>query len=252
MKNKKNIFILIVIIILISIITFLKFQKIALETIGNENKLPIHSVETKNKEIALTFDINWAEKDYLPDILNLLEKYNVKATFFIIGKWVNYTDENLKNLKLINEKGHDIGNHSYIHPNFSGLSDELIEKEIVRTEKIIYDAIGVKTNLFRFPSGDYSNNAIKKVESMGYIPIQWNVDSVDWREDGKDKEYKRVKDKIKEGAIVLYHNNAKYTVDNVERLIKELKNEGYSFKKVSEMVEKENYYIDSEGIQHKK
>lgn len=252
MKGKRNIFLLIGAIILIISFVYVRYQKMSLETVATEKKLPIHCIESEEKEIALTFDINWAEKDYLKNILDVLDKYDVKATFFIIGKWVNYTDENLKNLKIINEKGHEIGNHSYIHPNFSGLRDDLIEKEIIKTEKVIYEATGVKTTLFRFPSGDYSNNSLRKVESMGYIPIQWNIDSVDWREDGKEKEYKRVKDKVKEGSIILYHNNAKYTVENVDKLIRELKKDGYSFKKVGEMIYKDSYYIDSQGIQHKK
>ena len=95
-----------------------------LDVFVSEKKLPIHSVNTEEKSIALTFDVNWAEKEYLNDILNIMDKYNVKGTFFVMGKWVNYPKENEDKLKLIYERGHEIGNHSYMHPNFLKISPD--------------------------------------------------------------------------------------------------------------------------------
>lgn len=224
----------------------------SLDAFAKEKSLPIHSINTEEKNIALTFDINWAEKDYLSDILNIMDKYNVKGTFFMMGKWIDCTEENAEKLKLIQEKGHEIGNHSYIHPNFSEISGDKIEKEIKKTEETIKKVTGEETKLFRFPSGDYNDAAVKKVIELGYIPIQWDADSVDWRQDGEKQEYERVRKKVKPGSITLFHNNAKYTPKNLDRIIKELKDEGYEFKKVGEMIYKEDYYIDSNGVQHKK
>lgn len=218
----------------------------------SEKKLPIHSVNTKEKSVALTFDVNWAEKEYLNDILNIMEKYNVKGTFFVMGKWVNYPKENADKLKLIYERGHEIGNHSYIHPNFSKISPDKIENEIKKTEETIKEITGEETKLFRFPSGDYNNLSVEKVLELGYIPIQWDTDSVDWKQDGEQIEYDRVIKKVKPGSIILYHNNAKYTPKNLEKLIKKLKDDGYTFKKVGEMIYKEDFYIDLNGIQNKK
>ena len=103
----------------------------------------------------------------------------------------------------IDERGHEIGNHSYIHPSFTKISHERMADEIKKTEDIIYDATGRKTKLFRFPSGDYNEDALEYVRSLGYNVIQWDVDSVDWKEAGAEVEYNRVMKNIKEGSIIL-------------------------------------------------
>lgn len=215
-------------------------------------KLPIYSVDSEEKVIALTFDINWAETDYLKSILDTLDKYNVKATFFIMGRWANYSEENTEKLKMIYESGNEIGNHSYIHPDFKSISEERMIQELKRADDIIYEIIGEKPKLFRFPSGSYSEKAVEVVTKAGYMPIQWDVDSVDWKELGEDIEYKRVVDNVKPGSIVLFHNNCKYTPNNLDKIIKKLQDEGYTFMPVGDMVIKENFIIDEKGIQHRK
>lgn len=215
-------------------------------------KIPIYSVDSEEKVVALTFDINWAETDYLKSILDILDKYNVKATFFIMGRWANYSEENTEKLKDIYKRGNEIGNHSYIHPDFKSISEERMLNELKKADDTIYEIIGEKTKLFRFPSGSYSERAIEVVTRAGYIPIQWNVDSVDWKELGEEVEYKKVINNVGPGSIVLFHNNAKYTPSNLERIIEKLQNEGYVFKPVGDMVIKENFIIDEKGIQHRK
>ena len=216
------------------------------------NELPIFKVEREDKVMSLTFDINWAETDYINSILDTLDKYNVKATFFIMGAWVNYSDENLNKLKLIDERGHEIGNHSYLHPSFTKIGESKIREELKKTDEIIENTIGKKPKLFRFPSGDYNDLSCRIVKEAGYIPIQWDADSVDWKEQGEEVEYSRVKKKIKPGSIVLFHNNAKYTPRNLEKLLKEFSEEGYKFMPVGELIYTENAYIDKNGIQIRK
>lgn len=213
---------------------------------------PIYSVDTDEKVVSLTFDVNWAEKDNLPRILDVLDKYNIKGTFFVIGKWVNDSEENSDKLKRLSERGHEIGNHSYIHPMFTKINDSRIQDELKKTDEIIEKYTGEKTKLFRFPSGDYNKECLKRVRNLGYMAIQWNVDSVDWKELGADVEYNRVMKGVKPGSIILFHNNAKYTPDNLDRIIKELKDQGYAFKPVGEMIYYENYFVDKDGRQHKK
>ena len=210
------------------------------------------SVSTEEKEVALTFDINWAEEDHLDEILQILKKYDAKGTFFIMGGWVNYTDDNKEKLKNIYNDGHEIGNHSYIHPNFVNISEQRMNDELKKTEDIIYQTIGYNTKLFRFPSGSYNEKALNYVMSKGYKCIQWDVDSVDWKQAGADVEYNRVMKNVKEGSILLFHNNAKYTPENLDRIINKLTGEGYKFLTVSELVYDDNYYIDENGVQNKK
>nr|WP_207713813.1 polysaccharide deacetylase family protein [Clostridium saccharobutylicum] len=212
---------------------------------------PIYSVDTQDKVVSLSFDVNWAEKDNLESILTILKKYNVKGTFFIMGGWVNYSEDNVNKLKSIKEGGHEIGNHSYKHPSFTKIGEERMKEELKKTDDIIEKYTGDRPKLFRFPSGDYNKQAFLKVRNLGYMAIQWNADSVDWKELGAETEYKRVMKNIKPGSIMLFHNNAKYTPGNLERIIKELQSDGYTFKTVGEMIYSSNYSVDKEGIQHK-
>lgn len=218
----------------------------------NKFKQPIYRVERTDKNIALTFDINWAEKEELYEILNILDKYDVKGTFFIMGKWVIYPEGNEKKLKDIYAKGHEIGNHSFVHPDFKKITKERMVSEIKKTEEIIDESIGIKTKLFRFPSGGYTEDGVSLVRSLGYEAIQWDIDSVDWKEMGLEKEYNKVVLNVKSGSIILFHNDGKYTPLNLDRLIPELKSQGYNFVKVGDLIYKENYEIDNQGNQRLK
>lgn len=213
-----------------------------------KEKVPIFSVKKEEKVLSITFDMNWGE-DYTSDILKVLDKHEVKATFFVMGKWAIYPKENMEVLKNIYLKGHEIGNHSYLHPMFSKISKDRMEKEINDTNKVIKEIIGEDIKLFRFPSGDFNSLGVEVVENMGMYPIQWNVDSIDWKNIGEDYEFKRVKDNIKPGSIILYHNTGRHTAKNLDKLLIYLKSEGYSIKTTGEMIFRENYIIDNNGLQ---
>lgn len=213
-----------------------------------KEKVPIFSVKKEEKVVSITFDMNWGE-DYTKDILEVLDKHEAKATFFVMGKWAIYPEENREILKSIYSKGHEIGNHSYLHPMFSKISKDRMEKEIKDTNKVIKEIIGEDTKLFRFPSGDFNSLGVKVVENMGMYPIQWDVDSVDWKNVGEGYEFKRVKDNIKPGSIILYHNTGRHTAKNVDKLLTYLKSEGYAVKTTGEMIFRENYIIDNNGLQ---
>ena len=240
------------ILLLVSIVLISVLASKEVQVSGSaEEKHPIYRVDTDEKVVSLTFDVNWAEKENLQSILDILDKYNVKGTFFIMGGWVNYSEENVSKLKEISGRGHEIGNHSYKHPSFSKITGDAIEDEIIKTDDIIEKYTGKRPILFRFPSGDYNKNALMKVRSLNHIAIQWDADSVDWREMGADIEYNKVIKNTKSGSILLFHNNAKYTPENLDRIIKELKSQGYEFKPIGEMIYTEDYFIDEKGIQHK-
>ena len=252
MFKGKKVVIEVILLVLVIILSVIVNKRSISVSINETAKLPIFRVNTEEKEVALTFDINWAEEDHLDEILQILKKYDAKGTFFIMGGWVNYTDDNKEKLKNIYNDGHEIGNHSYIHPNFMNITEERMNDELKKTEDIIYQTIGYNTKLFRFPSGSYNEKALNYVMSKGYKCIQWDVDSVDWKQAGADVEYNRVMKNVKEGSILLFHNNAKYTPENLDRIINKLTDEGYKFLTVSELVYDDNYYIDENGVQNKK
>lgn len=230
-------------------IFFTEKAKFSLAEIYNDK--PIYRVKTEEKKLALTFDINWAENDELDNILEVLDKYNVKATFFIMGGWVNYSEENRDKLKKIKEGGHEIGNHSYIHPMFSKITEDRMKEELEKTNKIIEDTVGEKVKLFRFPSGDYTKKSCEFISEQEMVSIQWDVDSVDWKQNGAEEEYNRVMKKISSGSILLFHNNAKYTPGNLDRIINELQKDDYNFVKVGEMIYYNDFFIDEKGEQIK-
>ena len=213
--------------------------------LSGQKKLPIYSVGTSDKKIALTFDVNWG-KDNTEKILQILDKYNIKATFFLIGEWAI---DNPDKVKEIHNRGHEIANHSTKHPDMTKISREKIIKEVEITDAKIMELTGENCNVFRCPSGAYNDNVIETINDINHYCIQWNVDSIDWKEEGADLEYNRVISKTKPGSIILFHNNAKYTPQNLPKIIDKLKSEGYSFLKISNFIYKKNYYIDYTGKQ---
>lgn len=235
-------------LLLITIISSLIYSKGYVGVISTKKNLPIYSVDRKDKKISLTVDLSWG-MDNTQKILDALDKYNVKATFFIVGGWIDYNEENKLLVKEIDKRGHEIGNHSNMHPDFTKISKERIVKEIAITDAKIRELTGKETILFRCPSGSYNDNAIEAVESTNHYCIQWDVDSIDWKSQGADIEYNRVIKNTKDGSILLFHNDAKYTPENLPRIIENLKSKGYEFVKVSDLIYKDNYYIDNDGKQ---
>lgn len=236
-------------ILLLSIITILIIGKNVKSTFMFQKKIiPIYSVATKNRSVAITFDTSWGV-DNTKKILDVLKKEGVKATFFLIGKWV---DEYPEDTKLIVSMGHEIGNHSDNHEDFTKLSKDQIIREIDSADAKIMGVTGIKTSLFRFPEGTYNSNSVKIVEATNHKCIQWDADSIDWRNQGYKIEYNRVIKNLKNGSIILFHNSGKYTPQTLDMVINKLKSEGYSFLKVSDLIYKDNYVIDENGRQIKK
>lgn len=235
---------------IVSGVTYTYFKNTYVFTFGSQKNLPIYRVDTEEKKIAITFDVNWGD-DRTKEILEVLDKHKAKATFFLIGKWIDNSEENVNNVKEIDAKGHEIGNHSNFHPDFTNLSREKIIKELEITDSKIYNLINKSNKLFRFPKGAYNQNSVEIVKSLGYLPIQWDVDSIDWKEEGEEIEYDRVVKKIKPGSIILFHTNTKYTPNNLDKIISKFKQEGYEFVRVSDMIYHKNYEIDMTGMQKK-
>lgn len=211
-------------------------------------ELPIYYVDTPEKKIAISFDAAWGT-DFTNDILDTLDKYNVKTTFFLVDFWVKKHPEVVKE---IDKRGHEIGNHSTNHPYMSKLDDIQIIKEIKTTEDSIKNVTGKKTILFRPPFGDYNDRLIRVCRENGYYVIQWDVDSLDWKEFGVQPVVDRVTRNVKNGSIVLFHNNAKYVSEYLPIILEKLQTDGYKIVPISELIHKDDFYIDNNGKQIKK
>lgn len=215
----------------------------------NGRQLPIYCVDTAEKKIALTFDAAWGNED-TAQILEILKKHDVRVTFFMTGGWVeSYPDD----VKAILAAGHDLGNHSENHKNMSQLSDAEKKEELMKVHEKIRTLTGYEMFLFRPPYGDYDNAVVNVAKENGYYTIQWDVDSLDWKDYGVDSIIKTVTQHkhLGNGSIILCHNGAKYTAKALDMLIATLKNEGYTFVPVSELIYKDNYHMDHEGRQIK-
>lgn len=210
-------------------------------------ELPIYSVDTEKKQVALTFDAAWGNED-TKKLLDILAKHNIHATFFLTGGWVNSYPEAVK---AIYAAGHDIGNHSQNHKNMSQLSEKEKTAELMTVHKAVKDLTGQDMDLFRPPYGDYDDAVINNAKANHYFTIQWNIDSLDWKDYGKESILKTVlKNKdLQNGSIILLHNGAKYTAEALEELIVGLREQGYEFVPVSKLIYRDNYHMDVTGRQ---
>jgi len=209
-------------------------------------QLPIYSADIPDRRVAISFDASWGS-DKTERILQILKDKNVRATFFLTGLWVDkYPDL----VKKISEEGHDVENHSNTHPHMSQLSDSQIVNELKVNEEKIVKLTGRKPYLFRPPFGDYNDKVIITAKSLGYYTIQWDVDSLDWKGLNTEAIINRVLPNVKKGSIILFHNNGDFTADALPYIIDKLKENGYQIVPISQLIYKENYYIDHEGRQH--
>ena len=215
-------------------------------TVG-KRELPIYCVETTEPEIAITFDAAWGNED-TAEILEILKRQEVRATFFMTGGWVEAYPEDVK---AILQAGHDLGNHGENHLNMSRLSDTEKKEELMSVHKRVKELTGYEMNLFRPPYGDYDNAVVNTAKKCSYFTVQWDVDSLDWRDYGVDSIIQTVTghEHLGSGSIILCHNGAKYTAEALEEMIVKLKEKGYSFVPVSELIYKDNYHMNHEGRQ---
>ena len=215
-------------------------------TVGNR-ELPIYCVETEEKKIALTFDAAWGNED-TKQIMDILNKHDVKVTFFMTGGWVEQFPDDVK---MIYENGHDLGNHSQNHKNMSQITDSEKESELMSVHEKVKELTGYEMFLFRPPYGDYDNAVVKTAKKCGYYTIQWDVDSLDWKDYGVDSIIKTVTQHkaLGNGSIILCHNGAKYTAQALDSMITTLKEAGYTFVPLSELIYKDNYHMNHEGRQ---
>ena len=215
------------------------------EVFFHKKELPIYSVETDGKKIAISFDAAWGN-EFTMGILDILDKYKIKSTCFLVGFWIGKYPEDVKE---IHKRGHDIGNHSANHPYMSKIDDEQILKELCIVGDKIEELTGKRPYLFRPPFGDYNDRLINICRENGYYAIQWDVDSLDWKELGVQPVVDRVTRNVKNGSIVLFHNNAKYVLEYLPMVIERLQREGYEIIPISQLIHKKNFYMDNTGRQ---
>ena len=219
----------------------------AVPTFAQEKYLPIYNVQTEQNKVAFTMNCAWNADD-IDSILETLKNNDVHITFFIVGDWA---DKYPEAVKKIYESGNEIGSHSNTHPHVNSLSAEKNLEEIQLSVNKLEKITGSKTTLSRAPYGEYNDTVIKTAQENGYFTIQWNLDTLDYKGLTGEEMWKRLKNKLENGSIILSHNGTKHTADSLDMLIKNIKERGFKVTTVSDLIYQDNYTINNNGTQIK-
>ena len=249
MPNKRTI-ILVVLLVGLVVVCATNNSTLQVANIYFNNKvkkLPIYSVQTDERKVAISFDAAWGA-DKTSQIMDICEQYDVNATFFLVGFWVeDYPDV----ARSIADRGFEIGLHSSTHPDMCNLSVEQMGLELSKNQQIIESVCGVKAKLFRPPYGSYNNELLDTCRNMGITTIQWSVDSLDWKGLSAGEIAGRVCQKSKPGSIVLFHNNSDNIISGLKLVLEYYKNNNYKVVPVGELIYYSNYAINNQGVQYK-
>ena len=221
----------------------------AVDASASQRQLPIYCVQRDQKLASVSFDAAWGNED-TQQLIDILGRYQVKATFFVVGDWA---DKYPESVKALHDAGHEVMNHSNTHAHYPQLSVEEIVADLNACNDKIEAITGVRPTLVRLPYGDYDDNAVRAVRSIGMEPIQWDVDSLDWKEIPAEEIVQRVTGKVQPGSIVLFHNAALHTPEALPSILETLIQEGYTLVPISQLildgVYNTDYTIDHTGRQ---
>ena len=209
--------------------------------------LPIYCVETEEKRLAISFDCAWGT-EYTDKILDALDFYKVKCTFFMTQFWV---EKNPDYVKKIFDRGHEIGTHSRTHPYMSKMNKSEIESELKTSKEAIENITGARVELFRPPYGDYDDLLVSTARETGLYTIQWSVDSLDWKDLSAGDIATRILKKATSGSIILCHNNGLHTAESLPLIFSALQEKGFVFEPIGALIYKDGYTVDHNGMQKK-
>lgn len=183
---------------LVALVT-LNFESVGV--IGNNDNEPIYHGNKDSSYVSLMINVYWGT-EYIEDMLSVLDKYNVKTTFFVGGTWAEKEQDTLVK---IYEAGHEIGSHGYFHKDQDKLNYDANYDEINVTHKLVKSILGIDMNLFAPPSGAYNNSTLKASSDLGYKTIMWTKDTIDWRDKDSDLIYTRATKNVVGGDLILMH-----------------------------------------------
>lgn len=214
------------------------------QAFADKREIPIYCVDRDDNYVAISFDAAWGA-DKTRRIMDICDEYGVKATFFLVGFWIDkYPDI----VAEIAARGFEIGTHSMTHPQMSKLSETECYNELFGSAKKIFDITGKQVTLFRPPFGDYNNQLITVAKSLGLYTIQWSVDSLDWKGLSALQIAQRVQT-AQSGDIILCHNNSDHIVEALPLIFEALRLKNLKFCPIGQLIYTENYTVDSSGKQ---
>lgn len=214
-------------------------------TKAQQRQLPIYRVERNDNKVAVTFDVAW-ENSNTDELIDILDEYGAKATFFITGDWCDRCADDVKKFA---DAGHEIENHSDKHPHVEGINVNDLINDTRECSRKIEMITGREPTYYRAPYGEYDDSLLTTLDGMGLKTIQWDVDSVDWNKPTAEQITKKVLENTKSGSILLFHNDLQNTTDALPNILKGLKEKGFEFVTIDELVLHDNYTIDANGEQ---
>lgn len=206
-------------------------------------RLPVYSVATEEKQAALTFNCAWDETG-LDELLAILKENDAKCTFFVVGEFAERCPDAVR--KIYNA-GHEIGNHSMTHQDPVNMDYGALLSDINACNELLYSLTGEPVTLYRAPSGSYDDETVEAAEALGMTAVQWDADSVDWKDKTPEEITERMLKKIGPGSIALFHVGKENTVAALPGIIAKLKEEGYSFCTVTELLPEGKIVTDGQG-----
>ena len=240
----KSIFVVGAVLLAVTLSVFFMTSLVNDTVSADDRMIPIYNVDKSTNEIAITF--NCAMSGDIDKILDTLNSYDVKCTFFLLGSWAeSHTDE----VKTIFDAGHEIGNHSYSHNDMPSMDYENIMLDIQKCNETVRNITGHSPTLFRAPSGAYDNKTISAAEELGMKTIQWDVDSVDWKNITAQEIVDRVKTKTASGSIIQLHSGTEHTAEALPQILDYLTENGFIPVAVGELIYQSDYKIDINGTQ---
>ena len=229
----------------IALIFWLVSSPVLVGVSAAKRQLPVYSVEREDRVVALSFDAAWGNED-TQTLIDILDRYGVKATFFVVGDWV---DKYPESVKALSDAGNEVMNHSASHAHFSTLSTEQILSDVSGCNEKIEAITGVSPALFRCPYGEYDDHVISAIRSLDMTPVQWDVDSLDWKGISAEEIRERVLSRVQPGSIVLFHNAAEHTPEALPGIIESLQADGYTIVPISQILLEGDTWIDNTGRQ---
>lgn len=243
---QKDISLIIILLIWAVVLAGVVFATLRTSTVYAVNdKLPVYCVDSDTREAAITFNCAWDDTG-IDSLLELLREENIKCTFFFVG---TFADEYPEAVRKIYNDGHEIANHSMKHNDPVKQQFDEIVRDINACNELLYSLTGVMPALYRAPSGSYDEKTVEAAVSLGLTAVQWDVDSIDWKNPSKEKIISRVTDKVTNGSIILFHTGKTNTLEAMPSVIEKLKEEGYSLVRVSDMLLYGETYLDNTGRQ---
>lgn len=213
---------------------------------AQQRELPIYSVDTPEKRVALGINCAWDDSD-IDSFLSILQEHNAKATFFLVGSWCDQYPDSVRKLA---QAGMELGSHSNTHPDMVKLDRAQIEDELRESGRKIAELTGQVPHLFRAPSGSYNNLVVSTARELGWEVIQWDCDTIDWKGGEADTLLANAKKRLQNGSILLLHVGAPHTLEALPALLDMIEDNGYELVRVGELIYEPPYTIDHQGRQH--